>query len=224
MFGKLSEQFQKSTAPVNSLMALNAKTFKALSEHQTSLFKGLLNDGVNYVNTLKTATDVNHVLAAQKACAEALRDRLANVTKETYHTLDAYRLDATDVLRNSLEQPAATVEAIAASAKPASAQKAPEKEKAKPAPKTASKAKQKAPASAAPKKAVAVKNSAVTTPAVPKAAPVKAPLASAPTKTTEATKAMPATTNEAGPETAKSATEAKKPSVANTNTANSKTS
>ncbi|GGW78536.1 TIGR01841 family phasin [Alteromonas halophila] len=110
MFGTFSEQLKKSAAPLNSLMALNAKTLETLSGYQTSLFTGLLDDSTTYLKTLSDASDINHMLAAQSECAESMRDRLATTTKDTYHTLNQLRDETTEVVRTSLNQAATSAQ------------------------------------------------------------------------------------------------------------------
>lgn len=110
MFGKFSEQLQKSAQPVNSLVSLNAKTLESLSQHQTEWFTGLLSDSVKYVENVSHQTEVKGVLAANTAYAEAMRERFASVSKETYSTLSDMREQMTQVMKLSFESTASEVE------------------------------------------------------------------------------------------------------------------
>lgn len=105
MFGKFSEQLKKSAKPVNSLVALNAKTFEDLSQHQTELFTGLLSESVKYMESVTHQTEVKGVMAANSAYAQTMRERFASVSKETYSTLSAMSEQVTKVLQQSIDSP-----------------------------------------------------------------------------------------------------------------------
>lgn len=110
MFGKFSEQLKKTAEPVNSLVALNAKTLEDLSQHQTELFTGLLSDSVKYMESVTHQSEIKGVFAANSAFAEAMRDRFASVSKETYSTLSVMREQVSEVMKQSLESTASEVE------------------------------------------------------------------------------------------------------------------
>lgn len=159
MFGKFSEQVKKSTKPVNSLVALNAKKLEELSQMQTEFFTGFMADSVKYVEAITIQTEVKGVIAAQTSYAEAVKERIANASKHTYGAINDIREEYTDLLKTSLNDASAEVPAAfqaptvatatpskpAASAKPAAskapAKKADSKPVAKPASKPAAKAK-----------------------------------------------------------------------------------
>ena len=181
MFGKFSEQVKKSSQPVNSLVALNAKRLEALSQMQTEFFTGFMADSLKYVESMSVQTEVKGVIAAQTSYAEALKDRFAHASKDTYGAMNNIREEYTDLLKTSLNEsvanvPAATHAAATAAApikpvvpadKPA-AQAAPKKAEVKPVAKPAAKAKPavKAASKPAAKPAVQAESKPVAKPAV----------------------------------------------------------
>ena len=102
MFGKFSEQLKKSSKPVNSWMAVNAKMLEDLSQNQTELFTGLLSDSVKYLETVSVQTEAKGVFAANSEFAEAMRDRLAVASKGAYSTLSHLQSDMKDVVKSSI--------------------------------------------------------------------------------------------------------------------------
>lgn len=109
MFGKFSEQLKKSSKPVNSFLALNAKTMEDLSQHQTELFTGLLSDSVKYMESVSVQSELKGVMAANSEYAESMRDRLASVSKDAYSTLSKMQAQVTDVIKSSLDTAAEDV-------------------------------------------------------------------------------------------------------------------
>lgn len=185
MFGKFSEQVKKSSKPVNSLVALNAKRMEALSQMQTEFFTGFMSDSVKYVESISAQTEVKGVIAAQTSYAEALKDRFAHTSKDTYAAMNSIREEYTDLLKSSLDEstanvPAAFKAAATAEPKPETSVKKPEaqpktaapqkaavkKVTKKPVAKPAAKAKPvvKAASQATEKPTVAAQNKPVTKP------------------------------------------------------------
>ncbi|MBE1286846.1 MAG: TIGR01841 family phasin [Alteromonadaceae bacterium] len=154
MFGKFSEQVKKSSKPVSSLVAVNTKALEELSQQQTEFFTGFLADSVKYVESLSVQTEVKGFVAAQSTYAEAVKERLAHTSKQTYGTMNDIREEYTKVLKTSIEELPAAEEVTKELMKavPAVATPAAPKAKAKPAPAKKPAAK-KAPAKAAPKAA-----------------------------------------------------------------------
>jgi phasin family protein len=111
MFGKFSEQVKKSSQPVNSLVALNAKRLEALSQMQTEFFTGFMADSLKYVESMSVQTEVKGVIAAQTSYAEALKDRFAHASKDTYGAMNNIREEYTDLLKTSLNESVANVPA-----------------------------------------------------------------------------------------------------------------
>lgn len=154
MFGKFSEQVKKSSKPVSSLVAVNTKALEELSQQQTEFFTGFLADSVKYVESLSVLTEVKGFVAAQSTYAEAVKERLAHTSKQTYGTMNDIREEYTKVLKTSIEELPAAEEVTKELMKavPAVATPAAPKAEAKPAPAKKPAAK-KAPAKAAPKAA-----------------------------------------------------------------------
>lgn len=182
MFGKFSEQLKKSTKPVNSFLALNAKTLEDLSQHQTELFTGMLSDSVKYLESVSVQTEMKGIVAANSAYAESMRERFASASKEAYSTLSEMQTKMTDVVKGSFDSATNEVaEEVKAVTKPvAKATKA--------APKVVKKA--AAPAAKTAEKTVeAVKEVATETKEVAKAPAEAAPKPTAtPKKTTTRTR------------------------------------
>ena len=154
MFGKFSEQVKKSSKPVSSLVAVNTKALEELSQQQTEFFTGFLADSVKYVESLSVQTEVKGFVAAQSTYAEAVKERLAHTSKQTYGTMNDIREEYTKVLKTSIEELPAAEEVTKELMKavPAVATPAAPKAVAKPAPAKKPAAK-KAPAKAATKAA-----------------------------------------------------------------------
>jgi hypothetical protein len=198
MFGKFSEQVKKSSQPVNSLVALNAKRLEALSQMQTEFFTGFMADSLKYVESMSVQTEVKGVIAAQTSYAEALKDRFAHASKDTYGAMNNIREEYTDLLKTSLNEsvanvPAATHAAATAAApikpvvpadKPA-AQAAPKKAEVKPVAKPAAKAKPavKAASKPAAKPAVQAESKPVAKPIAKPAVKAEAKIVATPAAT-----------------------------------------
>ncbi len=178
MFGKFSEQLKKSSKPLNSLMAMNAKAMENLSQNQTELFTGLLTDSVKFIESVTVQTEVKGVVAAGSEYAESMRDRLAMASKGAYSTLSHMQAELKDVMKTSLEdgvEAAKTVVAEAPKAAAAPSKAAPKKA----APKPAAKATPKPKAPAKPKAEPAAVKAEAPTPAPEKAVEAPAPAAEA---------------------------------------------
>lgn len=198
MFGKFSEQVKKSSQPVNSLVALNAKRLEALSQMQTEFFTGFMADSLKYVESMSVQTEVKGVIAAQTSYAEALKDRFAHASKDTYGAMNNIREEYTDLLKTSLNEsvanvPAAThaaatvaapVKPVAPADKPA-AQAAPKKAEVKPVAKPAAKAKPavKAASKPAAKPAVQAESKPVAKPIAKPAVKAEAKIVATPAAT-----------------------------------------
>ena len=179
MFGKFSEQVKKSSQPVNSLVALNAKRMEALSQMQTEFFTGFMSDSVKYVESISAQTEVKGVIAAQTSYAEALKDRFAHTSKDTYAAMNSIREEYTDLLKSSLDESTANVPAAFKAAATA-----------EPKPETSVKKSEAQPKTAAPQKAAVKK---VTKKPAAKAKPVVKAASQATEKPTVAAQNKPVT-------------------------------
>lgn len=179
MFGKFSEQVKKSSKPVNSLVALNAKRMEVLSQMQTEFFTGFMSDSVKYVESISAQTEVKGVIAAQTSYAEALKDRFAHTSKDTYAAMNSIREEYTDLLKSSLDESTANVPAAFKAAATA-----------EPKPETSVKKSEAQPKTAAPQKAAVKK---VTKKPAAKAKPVVKAASQATEKPTVAAQNKPVT-------------------------------
>jgi phasin family protein len=205
MFGKFSEQVKKSSKPVSSLVAVNTKALEELSQQQTEFFTGFLADSVKYVESLSVLTEVKGFVAAQSTYAEAVKERLAHTSKQTYGTMNDIREEYTKVLKTSIEELPAAEEVTKELMKavPAVATPTAPKAETKPAPvkkPAAKKAAPKAPVKAAAKAPVKAAAKAPAKAEAPKAKPAEKPAARA-----EAPKAAKTESSPAAPAAAKKA-------------------
>lgn len=102
MFGKFTEQVKKSSQPMGSLVAFNTKMLESFSQQQTEFFTGLMADSVKYVESISVQTEVKGVIAAQSVYAEAVKERLAHTSKETYGKMNEIRDEYTAVLKSTM--------------------------------------------------------------------------------------------------------------------------
>ena len=172
MFGKFSEQVKKSSKPVNSLVALNAKKLEELSQMQTEFFTGFMADSVKYVESITVQTEVKGVIAAQTSYAEAVKERFANASKHTYGAINEMREEYTDLVKTSLNNATAEVpKAFQAPVTPATASSKPP---TPPQKVTAKKVTPKPAAKKTPAKPTAKAKPAVKTPSKPATKPAVA--------------------------------------------------
>lgn len=201
MFGKFSEQLKKSSKPVNSWMAVNAKLLEDFSQNQTELFTGVLSDSVKYLETVTAQTEAKGVIAANSEFAEAMRDRLAVASKGAYSTLSHLQADMKDVVKSSVEDGAEVAKELTTEVK-----KAAEKPAAKAAP-------AKAPAPKATPKPAA-KATPAPTPKKEEPSPAKeAPVAAKPAEADAKPVAKPAPAAKKTTRTRKTTSTAKKPAT-----------
>ncbi len=146
MISQFSEQVKKSSKPMNKLVAMNAQKWEQLAQMQTEFFTGFMADSVKYVESVSVQTEVKGVIAAQTSYAEALKERFAHASKDTYGAINDIREEYTDLLKTSLDENVANAPAKKATAKKA-ATKPTSKPVAKPAVKSEAKPAVKAKAS-----------------------------------------------------------------------------
>jgi hypothetical protein len=117
---------------------------------QTEFFTGFMADSLKYVESMSVQTEVKGVIAAQTSYAEALKDRFAHASKDTYGAMNNIREEYTDLLKTSLNESVANVPAATHAAATAAApikpvtpadKSAPKKAEVKPVAKPAAKAK-----------------------------------------------------------------------------------
>ena len=200
MFGKFSEQVKKSSKPVSSLVAVNTKALEELSQQQTEFFTGFLADSVKYVESLSVQTEVKGFVAAQSSYAEAVKERLAHTSKQTYGTMNDIREEYTKVLKTSIQELPAAEEVTKELMKavPAVATPIASKAETNPAPVKKPVAKKAAPKAAAKPAAKVEASKAKAKPAAKPAVKAEAPKAQVkPVAKTESSPTAPAAAKKA---------------------------
>lgn len=96
MFGFFSESLKSTTNPVQTLFALNAKTFETLAQQQTELWTGMLSDGVKYVEKVSVQPEIKTILAANNEYASSVRERWVTTSRATFETLSTLREQAVE--------------------------------------------------------------------------------------------------------------------------------
>ncbi|MCV6624827.1 MAG: phasin family protein [Cellvibrionaceae bacterium] len=109
MFEQVNEQIQKSLKPMSELASVNAKALEQLASQQNALFTGLLNDGVNFSQSLTEKQDVNAMVEAQKAYLEGVQEKIVAAAKETYDVISDAQEKAGEVLKVAAEEVQANV-------------------------------------------------------------------------------------------------------------------
>lgn len=103
MFSKFQDQFKKSSAPANTLFAANAKLIEKMSEQQTELFSGVINDSLKLMDSCAEQSELKGLVAAQSMFAQAFRDRITSASKTTYATLNDMGQEYTSVMKQTFE-------------------------------------------------------------------------------------------------------------------------
>lgn len=101
MFEQMTEQFQSALKPANSLLAVNIQTFEKLTQHNTALVTGMVNDTMSFTKSLSDKKDLNGFLEAQKSFMEDMQEKLTSATKETYSIVSEAQEQATDMIKEA---------------------------------------------------------------------------------------------------------------------------
>ena len=101
MFDQLTQQFEKSFAPVNELVNVNVKAAEQLAQQQAALFTGMLNEGVAHAQKLSAQKDVSAVVEAQKVYAENFQEKVIAATKEAYNVVTEAQQKSGELLKGS---------------------------------------------------------------------------------------------------------------------------
>ena len=104
MFENFAEQFHNSLKPVNALAAANVKTVERLVQLQTTLFTGVLEEGVAYVQGLSAQKDIAGVIEAQKTYAEGVQEKMVLAAKDAYSVIAGAQEEAGEVLKGACDQ------------------------------------------------------------------------------------------------------------------------
>ena len=117
MFTQITEQFEKSMKPVNTLFANNAKVLEQLAAQQTKLFTDVLNDSVAYTETLAAQKDVTATFEVQKAFVEGVQVKLENASKEALNLFADAQAKSKTALEEIFAQAQAQAKTAAKTAK-----------------------------------------------------------------------------------------------------------
>ncbi|UTA47609.1 phasin family protein [Simiduia sp. 21SJ11W-1] len=101
MFEQITEQFQSALKPANSLLAVNIQTFEKLTQHNTALVTGMVNDTMTFTKSLTDKKDLNGFLEAQKGFMEDMQEKLTSATKETYSIVSEAQEQAAEMVKEA---------------------------------------------------------------------------------------------------------------------------
>jgi phasin family protein len=101
MFEQLTEQFQSALKPANSLLAVNIQTFEKLTQQNTALVTGLVNDTMSYTKSLSDKKDLNGFMEAQKSFLEDLQEKFTAATKDTYGIISEAQEQAAEMFKDA---------------------------------------------------------------------------------------------------------------------------
>lgn len=118
MFDQITEQFQKSMKPMSELAAINVKATEQLMQQQTSLFTGMMNDGMTFAQGLSGQKDVAAVMEAQKSYAEGVQEKVVSAAKDAYAVITETQEKASEVLKGAFAEAKETASAVATKAAP----------------------------------------------------------------------------------------------------------
>lgn len=118
MFGQYANQWVTATTPFRALLQTNVKTISDVALQQKSLFCGLLDDGIHYLQQVSQQPELDTLMSAGHQLTSAARERLAKSSQASLHSLTELKNAYTDTLGTTLshlahpDQPAevATVE------------------------------------------------------------------------------------------------------------------
>lgn len=119
MFDKIAEQFQNSFKPMSELVAVNAKAVEQLAKQQTTLFTGVLNDGVAYAEGLSGQKDIAGIVEAQKVYAEGVQEKVVSAAKDAYAVMAETQEKAGEILKGAFTQAKEVATAVAPAPKAA---------------------------------------------------------------------------------------------------------
>jgi phasin family protein len=104
MFDKIVEQAQSATKPFSEIMSINAEVMEKLAEKQTSLFTGMMNDGIEYAKDLASQKDLAGIYETQKTFAEGLQEKMMENAKDTYALMTDTSEKVTEVVNGAFSE------------------------------------------------------------------------------------------------------------------------
>lgn len=100
MFEQLTEQFQSAMKPANNLMAVNIQTFEKLTQQQTALLSGVVNDTMAYTKGLSSQKDVSTYMETNKCFLEGLQEKFTSAAKDVYGILSEAQEQSADTYKD----------------------------------------------------------------------------------------------------------------------------
>lgn len=98
-FFQQAEQFFK---PISEIAALNARTFEALAEKQTSLMTGVWNDSINCAKELSDKRDVASFYSSQKSFWEGVNQKFSSTARDSYNLLTEAQEEMGKLVQDSI--------------------------------------------------------------------------------------------------------------------------
>jgi len=102
MFGQYANQWVTATTPLRTLMQTNVKTISDVALQQKSLFCGLLDDGIHYLQQVSQQPELDTLMSAGHQLTSAARERLAKSSQASLHSFTELKNAYTDTLGNTL--------------------------------------------------------------------------------------------------------------------------
>ncbi len=130
MFDKIVEQAQSASKPFSEIMSINAEVMEKLAEKQTSLFTGMMNDGIEYAKDLASQKDLAGIYETQKTYAEGLQEKMMTNAKETYEIMTDTSEKVSEIVNGAFSEIKKFDAAVAPQATKTTRAKAPAKPKA----------------------------------------------------------------------------------------------
>lgn len=104
MFDKFVEQAQSSVKPMNEVISLNAEALEKFAEKQTSLFTGMMNDGLAYAKDLASQKDLAGVYETQKTFAEGVQEKLVSSAKDSYSLMTETSEKVSEIFKGAFSE------------------------------------------------------------------------------------------------------------------------
>lgn len=102
MFGQYANQWVTATTPLRALMQTNVKTISDVALQQKSLFCGLLDDSIHYLQQVSQHPELDTLMSAGHHLTSAARERLAKSSQASLHSFTELKNVYTDTLGNTL--------------------------------------------------------------------------------------------------------------------------
>lgn len=101
MNNRFFEQAEHFFKPMADIMALQAKTFEALTEKQTGLMTEVWNDGLNCAKDMSDKRDAQAFYSAQKDYWENVNHKVSNAAQDSYSLLTEAQGQMGEIMQDS---------------------------------------------------------------------------------------------------------------------------